>query len=95
MQVGQPHVRRGLGGCEFVHGRDESVRLLVHVLQEAEHAEVGPHRHAELRLGVSVVLRAVLLLLRGHEAASAGEETGVEPRERVSHRQGLQIIVLE
>lgn len=66
VQVGQPHVGGVLGRGQLVHGRDEAVRLLVHVVQEADDADVGPHAHrGELRLGVSVVLRAVLLLLRG------------------------------
>lgn len=64
VQVGQPHVRRALRRRQFVHGRNETVRVLLHVLQEAEHADVGAHAHVELRLRVPVVLGAVLFLLR-------------------------------
>lgn len=57
VQVGQPHVGGVLGGRQLVHWRDEAVRLLVHVVQEADDADVGPHAHrGELRLCVSVVL---------------------------------------
>lgn len=57
VQVGQPHVGVVLGGGQLVHWRDEAVRLLVHVVQEADDADVGSHAHrGELRLGVSVVL---------------------------------------
>lgn len=63
VQVGQSHVRCVLRRRQFIHGRNETVGILVHVLQEAEHAEVGADAHAELRLRVAVVLRAVLFLL--------------------------------
>lgn len=63
VEVGQSHVRRLRRG-QFIHGRNETVRVFLHVVQEAEHAEVGADAHRELRLRVPVVLGAVLLLLR-------------------------------
>lgn len=74
MQVGQPHVGGVPGGGQLVHWRDEAVRLLVHVLKEADDTDVGPHAdRGQLRLGVSVVLGSVLLLLRGSQKGQ--EET--------------------
>lgn len=73
VQVGQPHVGGVPGGGQLVHWRDEAVRLLVHVLQEADDADIRPHTHSgELRLGVSVVLGSVLLLLRGSQKGQRG-----------------------
>lgn len=63
VQVGQSHVRCVLRRRQFIHGRNETVGVLLHVVQEAEHADVGADAHAELRLRVAVVLRAVLFLL--------------------------------
>lgn len=64
VQVGQSHVRGVLRRRQFIHGRNEPVCVFLHVVQEAEHADVGADAHAELRFGVAVVLRAVLFLLR-------------------------------
>lgn len=66
VQVGQPHVRRLRRG-QLIHGRNEAVHVFVYVVQEAEHADVGVDAHGELRLGVPVVLGAVLFLLREKE----------------------------
>lgn len=76
MQVGQPHVCRVLRGGEFVHGWNKTVSLLVHVVQEAEHAEVRPDAHSELCLCVSIVLRTILLLLPGVYKRSNDEQRG-------------------
>ena len=67
VQVGQPHVCRVLRGWQVVHRWDETVCFLLHVVQEAEHTEVWPDGDGELRLGVPVVLWAVLLLLQKHK----------------------------
>lgn len=48
MEVGQPHVCRVLGWRELVHRGNETV--LVQVVQEAQHAEVGAHGDRELCL---------------------------------------------
>lgn len=63
VEVGQSHVRRLRRG-QLIHGRNETVRVFLHVVQEAEHAEVGADAHRELRLRVPVVLGSVLFLLR-------------------------------
>ena len=77
MQVGQPHVRRVLRRRKFVHGRNETVRFLVHVLQEADDADLGLHAHCELRLRVPVVLRAVLFLLQEHKRSHVNRAAAV------------------
>lgn len=65
MQVGQTHVGGVLGGRELVDGRDEAVRLLLQLVQEAQHTEVWTHCPCDLGLvvGLGVILRAILLLL--------------------------------
>ena len=75
MQVGQPHVCCVLRRRKFVHGRNETVRFLVHVLQEADDADLGLHAHCELRLRVPVVLRAVLFLLQEHKRSQVKGRT--------------------
>lgn len=74
MQVGQPHVRDVLGGSQFVNWGNESVHVLV--TQEAEHVQVRTSGHRELQLGVTVVLRAFLFLLRGESELEMGFQTG-------------------
>lgn len=69
MQVGQTHVGGVLGGRELVDGRDEAVRLLLQLVQEAQHTEVWTHCPCDLALGLvvglRVILRAILLFLWG------------------------------
>lgn len=63
MQIGQSHVSGVLGGREFINRRDETICVLIQLVEKSQHAQFRLNRDRELCPGVVVVVRAVLLLL--------------------------------